>query len=134
MTKSRRSHIDWSRLTAWQVTRLDSAFVLKVAETAVATYAAETKRDRNVSFAAHMTANNRLIGYTLVARPAGRGGPDVAVGTHYLGCFYSGLDDLQDRDGRTIDIMYHDQYVRLLSFGTKPAARDYLLVLRNRSG
>jgi hypothetical protein len=106
---------------------------LKIAETAIDTYVQETKRDRNLTFMVHATSNRRVIGYTVVVRPASNERPDIAVGMHYLGCFYSRLHDLARRQDRTIDILYHDQHIRLLAFGTKPSARDYLLVLRNRS-
>jgi hypothetical protein len=113
---------------------LDGVFTLKVAETAVDTYIGRAERDRNVTFHVHSTANSRLIGYTLTARPASRDRPDLTIGAHYLGCFYSRLYDLRDREGRDVSVLYHDQNVRLLVFGTKPSARDYLLVLRNRGG
>lgn len=133
MTRARRSNIDWSELTPWDVTCKGLTFVLKVATTAVETYTAQTVRDRNVTFTVHGTENNRVIGYSLVARPASGARPDFSLGAHYVGCFYSRLVDLAKRQGRTIEILYHDQNVRLLAFGTKPASRDYLLVLRNRS-
>lgn len=120
-------------MPVWVVALHDGVFTLKVAETAVDTYVAETKRDRNITFNVHATAGNRLIGYTMVVRPASNDRPDIALGAHYLGCFYSRLHDLAKRETRTIDIIYHDQHVRLLAFGTKLSARDYLLVLRNRS-
>jgi hypothetical protein len=117
----------------WAVQERPGDYVVKVAETSVDTYVAKTQRDRNVTFGVHATANNRLIGYTLATRPASGDRPDVVYGHHYLGCFYSRLRDLQTRSDRTIEVLYHDQHVRLLSFGSKMAARDYLLVLRNRS-
>jgi len=112
---------------------VDGVFTLKVAETAVATYVSETKRDRNVTFNVHATSSSRTIGYTMVVRPVSSDRPDVALGAHYIGCFYSRLPDLANRENRTIDIIYHDQHVRLIAFGVKVSTRDYLLVLRNRS-
>lgn len=129
----KHSHIDWSPLPLWSVCEQPDRYVVKVADTSVDTYVTETKRDRNVTFCVHATANSRLIGYTLSARPASGERPDVAYGYHYLGCFYSRLRDLQARDDRVVEVLYHDQHVRLLGFGCKMAARDYLLVLRNRS-
>ena len=133
MTKTKHSHIEWSPLPVWTVCELADCYVVKVAETSVDTYVATVKRDRNVTFGVHATANSRLIGYTLSARPASGERPDAAYGEHYLGCFYSRLRDLQVRDSRSVDVIYHDPNVRLLGFGSKPSARDYLLVLRNRS-
>lgn len=117
----------------WSVCERDEGFVVKVAETSIDTYVADTKRDRNMTFGVHATANSRVIGYTLTARPASNERPDIAFGEHYLGCFYSRLRDLQARAGRAVNVLYYDQNVRLLGFGAKMSARDYLLVLRNRS-
>lgn len=130
---TKHSRIDWSPLRLWAIGEQPDRYVVKVAETSVDTYVAETKRDRNVTFGVHATANSRLIGYTLVARPASGARPDVVYGHHYLGCFYSRLRDLQTRGDRAVEVLYYDQHVRLLCFGSKMAARDYLLVLRNRS-
>lgn len=131
--RTRRSQVEWGRLPLWSVVQADGPYALKVAETAVDTYVLQTERDRNVTFGLHGTSNNRTIGYTLVARPASESRPDVVVGDHYLGIFYSRLPDLQKREARGMQVLYHDQNVRLLGFGDKLAARDYLLVLRNRS-
>lgn len=133
MTRSRRSQVEWSRFPSWCVAELEGRYLLKVAETAIDTYAVQTERDRNVTFGVHATSNKRVIGYTLVARPASNSRPDVVVGDHYLGVFYSRLADLRNREVRGMQVVYHDQHVRLLGFGAKPSARDYLLVLRNRS-
>lgn len=133
MARTRRSQVEWGRLPLWSVVRGDGPCVLKVAETAVETYVLQTERDRNVTFGLHGTSNKRTIGYTLVARPASESRPDLVVGDHYLGVFYSRLSDLQQREARGMQVLYHDQNVRLLVFGDKLAARDYLLVLRNRS-
>lgn len=133
VTKTKHSHIDWAPLPVWLVCELPAFYAVKVAETSVDTYVARVERDRNVTFVVHATANSRLIGYTLAARPGSGERPDVAFGEHYLGCFYSRLRDLQSRESRSVDVLYHDQNVRLLGFGSKPSARDYLLVLRNRS-
>lgn len=131
---TKHSHIDWSPLPVWAVHEEPDRYVVKVAETSVDTYVADVKRDRNVTFGVHATANSRVVGYTLAARPASGERPDVAFGEHYLGCFYSRLRDLQSREDRGVNVLYHDQNVRLLGFGSKMSARDYLLVLRNRSG
>lgn len=131
---TKHSHIDWSPLSLWTVHEVADSYRLKVAETSVDTYVAETKRDRNVTFSVHATAGSRIIGYTLTVRPASGERPDVAYGEHYLGCFYSRMRDLEARSDRSIAVLYYDQNVRLLGFGTKLSSRDYLLVLRNRSG
>lgn len=117
----------------WSVQERDGHHILKVAETAVETFVLQTERDRNVTFTVHATPqNNRLIGYTTVVRPASNLRPNIVVGSNYMGVFYSRLQDLRSREGRGLQVLYHDQYVRLLGFGDRLASRDYLLVLRSR--
>lgn len=133
LMRTRRSRIEWARFPLWRVVDIEGQYVLKVAETAVDTYAEQKARDRNVTFGAHATSNGRLIGYTMKARPASNSRPDVVVGEHYVGLFYSRLPELVQRESRGMQVVYHDQSVRLLSFGDRASARDYLWVLRNRS-
>jgi uncharacterized Fe-S cluster-containing radical SAM superfamily enzyme len=121
----------WLTVPLWQFQRTSDGYVVKISHTAVEATIQGVYQDPNVKIEVYGT-ENRLIGYALRSRKAGKR-PLHLVKPSYLGLFYSDLRDLEKEDTmKPVSVVYHDANVRLLSFGTEPKTRDYLMVLRRQ--
>lgn len=102
---------------------------VKIQVTALTTRIQSTCTDGPVKLDVHCTNAGKLVGYCLRAQKE----PLIQQGTQHVGLFFRELPGAGETKPLDLNVPYHDQYIRLLSFsGGHDDSKDYLLVLRNR--